>query len=516
MRVKSLVSAFFMTFILMVSAASLAFADETTAGTSAADNGAEVQDSLRITTASSGLSVVDFNGYDPRNSAIDFASRMNVRVKGATSGDIRWVSSDPDVVKVLPGTMGGLKDNSECTLIATGIGNATIYVKNGGETTEFRIFVQKLDITSSKYYWTAPANCTYNGRALKPMLAVAGPSYSLEYGDLKQFNGPLKEGVDYTVAYSNNTNVGTASVVVTGTGNFKGSRTFTFKIDPAPANPVTPSNPGNSGGNSSGNTSGSSTPSQAGIAAEAGASVVVNQAPPESVAVSGTWKKSKGKWWFAYDATTTYIQGKKWPVNEWVSIKGKRYHFDSKGYMNSGWFKSGTSWYWLGSDGAMKTGWHKVKGKWYYMASDGVMQTGKKLIDTLIYFLRDSGAMKTGWNKEKLGWFYYTSSGPMKTGWLKTGGKWYYLSPFNGIMQTGWLNVDGKTYYLNGSGAMQKGWKKLTKDGKTSWYYFNKSGEMQKDKWVGNYYVGSDGVMATNTWIGKWHVNASGKWDATK
>lgn len=31
-------------------------------------------------------------------------------------------------------------------------------------------------------------------------------------------------------------------------------------------------------------------------------------------------------------------------------------------------------------------------------------------------------------------------SGAMKTGWLKSGGKWYYLSS-SGSMQTGWQKI---------------------------------------------------------------------------
>lgn len=59
---------------------------------------------------------------------------------------------------------------------------------------------------------------------------------------------------------------------------------------------------------------------------------------------------------------------------------------------------------------------------------------------------------------------------------------------------------------------MLTGWKQIG----SKWYYFSKSGAMQKGKWIGNYYVGSDSVMATNTWIGKYHVNGSGKWDKTR
>ncbi len=46
----------------------------------------------------------------------------------------------------------------------------------------------------------------------------------------KTINDPLKEGVDYTVTYENNREIGTATAVITGTGNYAGTKRITFKI----------------------------------------------------------------------------------------------------------------------------------------------------------------------------------------------------------------------------------------------------------------------------------------------
>ncbi|MEY8460950.1 BspA family leucine-rich repeat surface protein [Eggerthellaceae bacterium 24-137] len=59
----------------------------------------------------------------------------------------------------------------------------------------------------------------YTGHAIKPAVTVA-----LDYST------KLRPGVDYTVAYKNNVNAGTASVVVTGKGNYGGTATETFSI----------------------------------------------------------------------------------------------------------------------------------------------------------------------------------------------------------------------------------------------------------------------------------------------
>ena len=43
-------------------------------------------------------------------------------------------------------------------------------------------------------------------------------------------NRTLVNGTDYTVSYSNNVNVGTATVTITGKGNFTGTKTVNFSI----------------------------------------------------------------------------------------------------------------------------------------------------------------------------------------------------------------------------------------------------------------------------------------------
>ncbi|MBQ6636867.1 MAG: Ig-like domain-containing protein [Lachnospiraceae bacterium] len=59
---------------------------------------------------------------------------------------------------------------------------------------------------------------TYTGKALKPEITV-----TLDGTE-------LTEGADYTVTYSNNINVGTAAVKVTGKGSYAGAVNKTFKI----------------------------------------------------------------------------------------------------------------------------------------------------------------------------------------------------------------------------------------------------------------------------------------------
>ena len=66
---------------------------------------------------------------------------------------------------------------------------------------------------------SAISSQTYTGSSIKPTITV------------KDGTKTLVNGTDYTVAYSNNTKVGTATVTITGKGNYTGTITKTFTIN---------------------------------------------------------------------------------------------------------------------------------------------------------------------------------------------------------------------------------------------------------------------------------------------
>lgn len=59
-------------------------------------------------------------------------------------------------------------------------------------------------------------------------------------------------------------------------------------------------------------------------------------------------------------------------------------------------------------------------------------------------------------------------------GWRQNKTGWWYQKNDGDCVKMEWRNIDGK------------------------WYYFDLSGYMVHDQWVGDYYVGSDGSMLTN------------------
>ncbi|MCL2655636.1 MAG: hypothetical protein FWD65_08135 [Coriobacteriia bacterium] len=102
----------------------------------------------------------------------------------------------------------------------TAVGMATITVAGigayvGTTTVNFTIVPIALPAVA------AIANQVYTGSALKPVPVI------------KDGSKTLVNGTDFTLAYANNTAVGTATIMVTGIGAYSGTTTINFKIVPA-------------------------------------------------------------------------------------------------------------------------------------------------------------------------------------------------------------------------------------------------------------------------------------------
>ena len=105
----------------------------------------------------------------------------------------------------------------------TNVGTATVTITGKGnykgtKETTFKINAKTLPsnpVLSATSY-------IYDGKAKTPGVTV------------KDGTKTLVNGTDYTVKYSNNVNVGTATVTVTGKGNYTGSKSTNFKINAAP------------------------------------------------------------------------------------------------------------------------------------------------------------------------------------------------------------------------------------------------------------------------------------------
>ena len=98
------------------------------------------------------------------------------------------------------------------TVIATGMGDYTGYTSKNFTITKRAMAGGTVSMASS---------VSFTGRNITPSVTV------------KVAGRTLTNGTDYTVSYSNNKNVGTATVKITGKGKYGGVITKTFKINPA-------------------------------------------------------------------------------------------------------------------------------------------------------------------------------------------------------------------------------------------------------------------------------------------
>jgi len=115
-----------------------------------------------------------------------------------------------------------LTSNTDYTLayknnVNAGTAAVTVTFKGnytGSKDVKFRIVPKKLTYPTI----SSIPNQPYTGSAIKPTPTV------------KDGNKTLTRNTDYTLTYKNNTNAGTATVTVTGKGNYTGSKSVTFRI----------------------------------------------------------------------------------------------------------------------------------------------------------------------------------------------------------------------------------------------------------------------------------------------
>ena len=337
------------------------------------------------------------------------------------------------------------------------VGTATVKITGkGGFTGTLSVTFNITAKPISSIPVTPIGSVVYTGSEIRPVLT------------LKDGNRTLKEGTDYTVIYSNNVEIGTATITVLGKGNYKGSLVIDFEIVDKPVYTITVGNVRN----------GTVTVSKS--SAKAGETITVTAVPNagyelDVIKVNGKAISGNTFTMPAQNTTVTATFKKSAaPKEGWVESGGK-YYFYENGKLVKGWLKDGNNWYYLDPvTGEMLTGWQKVSGAWFYLKpSTGAMVTGWLKLGGTWYYMNGSGVMVTGWRYINGVWYYFNTSGAMKTGWLHDGDKWYYLND-SGAMATGWKKVGGEWYYLDSSGAMITGWRYSG----GYWYYFDASGRM--------------------------------------
>ena len=252
----------------------------------------------------------------------------------------------------------------------------------------------------------------YSGKQIKP-------AFTVQYREVE-----LAEGVDYTVSYSDNVAIGTATVTLTGKGEYGGTATFTFQIIHAP-----------------------------GWAKENGGYYFYEN--------DGSLRKNA---WSSYGGTWYYLGSDgKLVTNGWATYQGKYYFMGSNGKVTfNGWAKYEGKWYYMNGSGNPTVGWASIGGSWYYFNADGTCLTnGWAPYEGKDYYMGSDGRVVTNRFVSVGGeWYYLNASGNVVTNdWIYYGGKYYHLNEKGNPDVDKWIEYEGVWYHVNSQGAVDNSWR---------------------------------------------------------
>ena len=151
--------------------------------------------------------------------------------------------------------------------------------------------------------------------------------------------------------------------------------------------------------------------------------------------------------------------------------------------------------------------WQKTNNRWWYQHADGTYPARAwERIDGVYYYFNASGYMVSNcW----IGYYYLGANGAMLTNTTTPDG---YKVDENGrwVPQNVWKHNGRGWWYQHADGTYPaRAWELI--DG--VYYYFNVSGYMVSNCWIGYYYLGANGAMLTNTTTPDgYKVDENGRW----
>lgn len=140
-----------------------------------------------------------------------------------TEGTYRyWAQVRIDETSTLPGDKYVLGDS--CTVTVNGVAWTTMASPAVGNTYSYNHSI------SPEYVVLNPGNLQY-GEVIVNDTSLYDGSEKRPSVTVKDLNGKvLVQDTDYTVSYENNVNVGTGKVIITGIGNYSGTKETEFKV----------------------------------------------------------------------------------------------------------------------------------------------------------------------------------------------------------------------------------------------------------------------------------------------
>ena len=139
------------------------------------------------------------------------AADFNLTATSSSTGAFTYTIADTNVATVT---------GSTTTIVGVGTTSVTVSqaedANYNAATATMTLTVSQADIANASI--TAIPDQTYTGSAI-----TISPTVTFN-------SSTITETTDYTVSFTNNTNAGTASLTITGTGNFTGTKTVSFTI----------------------------------------------------------------------------------------------------------------------------------------------------------------------------------------------------------------------------------------------------------------------------------------------
>jgi|GEM_PF-4613370 len=349
-------------------------------------------------------------------------------------------------VPVLPGTY---------QIVVEGIGDYT-----GTATSTASFTIEAFPISNATV--TGISDKDYTGRALTqtPVVSRMADGTAIT----------LREGTDYTVSYSNNTNAGTAVITITGTGNYTGTKVVTFAIR---------------GGS-----------------------------------ITKGWRRLNGDWYYYYDTN-------KMRTNAWASdSRGWCYMGGDGRITKNRWAKDDKGWCWINSTGywEKRSQWIDDQGEWYFLSGNGHMAASAWLKDRhgWCYAGADGKLVRNGWAKDSKGWCWLGTTGRITSGrWIQDRGEWYFLKGDGHMAADMWLKDSKGWCYAGTNGKLIKS--NWVKDSK-GWCWMDANGRYNPGRWhkdsKGWYYIDGAGTWIKNKWMrdskGWCWINSYGYYDYSK
>lgn len=193
-----------------------------------AADAAKIAELVALVDGDYGVTLTDQTAYEElKNALADFQATtgnlMNATIEVADQNYTGEALTPAVTVKDSAGNVVNADEYMVFYENNTNVGTAvvTVIAKTGGLYTGAKNGTFKINGISLADATIDVANQSYTGSALRPAVTV------------KVGTTTLKANTDYTVTYSNNTNVGNATVTITGMGTYSGTATKAFTISKA-------------------------------------------------------------------------------------------------------------------------------------------------------------------------------------------------------------------------------------------------------------------------------------------